>query len=440
MALRILGIGESCDLGEMYFRLAAAGHEVRVFVESMDAHDVFGGMLDRTDDWQRQLPWIRQAGAQGIIVFESALKGELQDSLRRDGYQVIGGSAFGDRLEGDREFGQQALRELGLKTAGSRRFTDAGAAIDFVRANPARYVLKYNGADMARTRNYVGEMDDGADIIALLGVRRDRETDEAPVDFVLMEHLRGFEVGVGAYFNGEHFLRPACLDWEHKRFFPGDLGELTGEMGTIVTYRGADTIFEATLARMTEKLRAGRYCGYINLNLIANEAGLWPLEFTSRFGYPGYAICAALHLESWDSIFLKMLTRASATIDTRAGYAAGVVLTVPPFPYSHGYAQLSKGLPVCFRSTMTSAQRDHLHLCEVATVHGQLVASGSTGCIGVATGAGDSITAARQRAESLARQVVVPNLRYRVDIGQRLIDGDFSALRKLGYLPPTLDL
>jgi phosphoribosylamine--glycine ligase len=438
MTLRILGIGESCDLGEMYVRLTAAGHEVRVFVEHVDAHDVFGGMLSRTDRWQRELPWIRQAGRQGVIVFESALKGDLQDNLRRDGFQVIGGSAYGDRLESEREFGQQALRDLGLKTARSHRFTETGSAIDFVRANPARYVLKYNGADSARTRNYVGEMDDGADIIALLGIRRDREAGNAPSDFVLMEHLRGVEVGVGAFFNGEHFLRPACLDWEHKRFFPGDLGELTGEMGTIVTYRGADTIFAATLARMADQLRAGGYCGYINLNLIANGEGLWPLEFTSRFGYPGYAICAALHLEGWDSIFLKMLGRTARTIDTRAGYAAGIVLTVPPFPYSHGYAQLSKGLPVCFRDSMTSSQRDRLHLCEVASVQQQLVTSGTTGCIGVATGAGDSIEAARQDALALAGQVVVPNLRYRKDIGQRLIESDFSTLTTLGYLPASL--
>lgn len=436
--MRILGIGETCDLGEMYFRLAAAGHEVHVFIENADAHDVFGGMLARVDDWRLELPWIRQAGAQGIIVFECALKGELQDELRRDGHRVIGGSAYGDRLEGDREFGQQVLRDLGLKTARSHRFTAAASAIDFVRANPARYVLKYNGAGSERTRNFVGDMDDGADIIALLDVRREREAPDAPPDFVLMEHLRGVEVGVGAFFDGEHFLRPACLDWEHKRFFPGDLGELTGEMGTIVTYRGTDTIFEATLARMADNLRAGGYCGYINLNLIANDQGLWPLEFTSRFGDPGYAICEALHLESWDSIFLNMLDRTTRILATRAGYAAGIVLTVPPFPYSHGYAELSKGLPVCFRDAMTSVQRKHLHLCEVASVRQQLVTSGMCGCIGIATGAGDSIEAARQEAVALAEQVVVPNLRYRKDIGRKLVESDFQTLRELGYLPALL--
>ena len=250
-----------------------------------------------------------------------------------------------------------------------------------------------------------------------------------------MEHVEGVEVGVGAYFNGASFLEPACLDWEHKRFFPGELGELTGEMGTIVTYRGAERIFDATLGRMADRLRESGYCGYINLNLIANEEGLWPLEFTSRFGYPGYAICEALHTEPWDAVFRKMLRRESLHLATAPGYAAGVVLSVPPFPYSYGYAELSKGAPITFRPTMTQADHDGLHLAEVALNGTRLVTSGATGYVGVATGTGETVERARERAYELARKVVVPNLRYRVDIGERVIRHDLARLRALGYLP-----
>ncbi|MFL6694214.1 MAG: phosphoribosylamine--glycine ligase, partial [Ramlibacter sp.] len=153
--MRILGIGESNDLAAMHHGFAGRGHEVRVFVEDPACHDVHGGMLTLTPDWQRELGWIRDAGEDGLIVFESAVKGELQDDLRREGFRVVGGSALGDRLEGDRSFGQQVLRDAGLKTAASHRFTDYAAAIGFVQAHPARYVLKFNGANSPRTRNFV---------------------------------------------------------------------------------------------------------------------------------------------------------------------------------------------------------------------------------------------------------------------------------------------
>jgi phosphoribosylamine--glycine ligase len=435
--MRFLGIGDYNDLGAMYYGLARRGHEVRVCVANPDYRDVYGGMLDFTSDWQAELGWLREAGEDGIALFESATQGETQDALRRDGFQVIGGSAFGDRLEADRAFGQQVLQGFGLRLAATHGFTAYAPALDFLRRKGGRYVLKFNGADNPRTRNYIGELDDASDMLALLATYAAHAeltgTREHP-DFVLMEFVQGVEAGVGAYFNGREFLSPACLDFEHKRFFAGELGELTGEMGTIVSYRGSDKLFAASLAKMAPLLREGGYCGYINLNMIVNEEGLWPLEFTSRFGYPGFAICEALHEEGWDSIFQRMLKKNGLHVATRAGYAAGVVLTVPPFPYSHGYAELSKGAPLSFRPGMTAADHAALYYAEVERRGEHLVTSGSTGYVGVATGTGDTVGAARDAAYTLARRVVLPNLRYRTDIGERVERSDLRRLAEWGWL------
>src|SRR5262249_41660919 len=120
--MRFLGVGQDLALGDMYLRLVAAGHEVRAYAAEPNAQDVLRGMLPRVDNWQAELDWIRAARTDGVILFETASMGATQDALRRDGFQVVGGSAFGDRLEQDREFGQAALRAAGMKTASTRTF------------------------------------------------------------------------------------------------------------------------------------------------------------------------------------------------------------------------------------------------------------------------------------------------------------------------------
>ncbi len=432
--MRILGVGHFNDLASMYGGFVARGHEVRVFVEEPAYRDVYRGLLQTTADWRLELQWIRDAGDDGLIIFECADKGSEQDELRKSGFRVIGGSQWGDNLEANREFGQQALRGIGLPTAPSYSFSSYADAIDLLRQEHGRYVLKFNGANSLRTRNYIGQLDDSSDIVALLKKYKGTETEDEQPDFLLMKYLQGTEVGVGAYFNGREFLDGVCIDFEHKRFFPGDLGELTGEMGTIVSYRGARKLFNAALAPLASQLTHGGYCGYINVNLIVNDEGVWPLEFTSRFGYPGYAICEALHEEPWEVIFQRMLARHSLVMPTQTGFAAGVVLTVPPFPYTQGYEELSKGEPVFVLPGLTTEEKAAIRFAEVEMVDGSMITSGASGYIGVATGKGETVKEATDDAYRLAAHVVIPNMRYRLDIGERVRTRDWQVLKSLGWL------
>lgn len=437
--MRVLGIGDSMDLGSLYLDLQRAGHQVRVFVGDEAARDTFSGLVERTGDWRQELGWVKAAGGDGFVVFETASHGALGDRLRADGINVIGGSPYGDRLEGDRAFGQQTMREVGMRVVPTQEFEDFGRAIAFVRKNRGRHVYKPSGAGLASGRTFVGELEDGTDLIAYLMLQHRSWPADVPLRLVLMPRLDGVEVGVGGYFDGARFLQPACLDWEHKRFFPGDLGEMTGEMGTVVTYRNSEKLFRETLGRMTGRLAAAGYRGYININTIVDEAGVHPLEFTCRFGYPGFAILRPLQVCAWEQLFRQIVGQspqgtAGATFETRDGYAVGVVLTVPPFPYAAGYQQLSKGLPVILRPELTDADRAHLHLAEVAMQDGQLVTSGVVGYVLVVTGCGDTVGAAREAAYRRAGQICIPNVRYRADIGERFMRTDEARLKAWGWL------
>lgn len=388
-------------------------------------------MVDRVEDWQAELGWIRTAGDNGIILFENTAqsRGQLQDELRRDGFSVIGGSGYGDRLENDRAFAQTVLAQLGLSTCPVREFSDLDVAIAFIKECPARYVVKFN---MPPLESFIGRLRDGRDMSAFLAGLSAKLT--APVQFILMQYVEGVEMGVGAYFDGEKFLAPSCLDWEHKRFFPGDLGELTYEMGTVVTYERTRRFHDLTLGRMAPLLREGGYCGYINLNTIVNEHGIWPLEFTCRFGYPGYAILDPLQLTPWSELFHGMVTRSRNTFEASPGFSVGVVLTTPPFPYTRAEVNEPVGMPIVIDPSVTEAERQHIHPGEVELQDGQLVTSGAYGWTMVVTGTGPTVETAQRRANSLADRIYIPNVRYRQDIGNRLIAGELARVESLGFL------
>ena len=431
--MRFLGVGDYCDLSALYLRLADAGHEVRISIAEPLCHGTLAGMVTRTEDWEAELAWVKDAGPNGFVIFENVSFGNRQDDLRRQGYQVIGGCAWGDKLENDRKFAQDVLSSLGMPVAPTQTFDTLADAERFVECHPARYVLKFSGAEFGAADNYVGQMNDGRDILAVLAARFQQHKKKR-MRFVLMTHVAGVEMGVGAYFDGARFLMPACLDWEHKNFFPGGLGELTGEMGTVVTYERTGFFFRQTLGRLGPLLREHGYCGYLNLNTIVNADGIWPLEFTCRFGYPGYAILDPLQRTPWASLFKSMVTRDGGNLDTRPGFCVGIVLTTRPFPYSRAMVAEPVGLPILFEGELTNDDRENLHFGEVGLVGSQLVTSGCYGWTMVVTGTGSTIAAAQSEAYRLAGRIVIPDVRYRNDIGTKLIATEYQVLENLKLL------
>jgi phosphoribosylamine--glycine ligase len=175
----------------------------------------------------------------------------LQDQLRAEGFRVVGGSALGGRLEQERAFGQSVLREAGLAVADSVSFPHPATALEWLARHPGRYVLKH---DTAGRNTFVGEHPHGADVAFMLRQAGDGRR-------LLMDRIEGVKVGVGAYFDGAEFMHPPCVDFEHKRFFPGDMGEMTGGMGTLASCEGAGPLFEATLGRIAPRLAEAGHVG-----------------------------------------------------------------------------------------------------------------------------------------------------------------------------------
>src|SRR5665809_150666 len=165
--MRFLGIGDAADLASLYLRLAEDGHEIKIYIGNPLCRGTLAGLVNQVADWQAELQWVRDAGRDGCILFENvgAGRGELQDRLRHDGFNVIGSSAYGARLENDRAYAQRILGELGLSTAPVFEFAQADEARRFIDRCPARYVVKSNGPNAA---TFVGRHPAGVDVSAVL--------------------------------------------------------------------------------------------------------------------------------------------------------------------------------------------------------------------------------------------------------------------------------
>lgn len=420
--MRILAVGQRVYLGDVYVNLMREGHDVRVFASDPPDLRAFGGIICVVQEWRDELAWV---GLDGIIMFEGVGQGETQDQLRSQGYRVIGGSALGDRLERDRAFGQAALGHLGLGVADSHAFDTPRQAELWLQHNPGSYVLKYDENAFA---TFVGEHPAGADVVFTL--RRYPTAGRV----LLMQRLRGVEVGVGAYFNGRSFLQPACLDFEHKRFFPGNLGEMTGEMGTLASYQGAERLFEATLNRMAPTLAQAGHVGYVNLNLIVNDAGIFPLEFTCRFGNPGFAVLAAMQTRGWGDILRRMAIGSDDPFDVLPGWAVAIVLTVPPFPHTIEDGEPADDPPVFFHTDPQGSECSSYHYVDMRHDGGQLRAHRRSGHLMIVTGTGPDVEAAQTAARTRANNVIAPELRWRGDIGNQFRSEDEATLRRLGWL------
>ena len=420
--MRILAVGSRIYLGDLYLSLMREGHEVRVFAADPPERRAFGGLITPVEDWRAQLPWV---GSGGVILFEGVGQGALQDRLRADGYRVVGGSALGDRLEQDRAYGQSVLSGAGLPVAWTQGFADPEAALGWLAAHPGTYALKYDDGCHA---TFVGEHPAGADVAFML--RRHRHHGRV----LLMERLCGVEVGIGAYFDGQAFLQPACIDFEHKRFFPGERGEMTGEMGTLASFEGAGRLFAATLGRVAPLLAAAGHVGYVNLNLIVDERGPFPLEFTCRFGNPGFAVLAAMQADGWGDLLDRMARGGAGRFATTPGWAVAVVLTVPPFPATAEGTAPDADPPLFFVREPGAAERPHYHFVDMRREAGQLLVHRRSGHAMIVTGIGPDVPAAQEAANARAANVIAPELRWRNDIGERYRLGEGDMLRRLGWL------
>jgi len=423
--MKFLFVSYDALIGDLAWQVIKEGHEVKYSIKNPIDHDVGAGFIPMVDDWRAEVDWA------DVVIFDDVLgMGTEAKKLREAGKPVVGGTPYTDMLEDDRSFGQEELKKHGISIIPYKHFESFDEALTFVRENPSRYVIKPSGeAQNLKGLLFIGEEEDGSDVIQVLEDYQQAWSEKIP-SFQLQRRVEGVEVAVGAFFNGKEFAYPININFEHKKLFPGDLGPSTGEMGTAMFWSGPNRIFNQTLKKLEPRLAQENYVGYIDLNCIVAGNHIYPLEFTARFGYPTIFIQQEGILTPISEFLYGLATGTRKTFKTRAGFQVGVRVVVPPFPFNdpETFAVKSKDTIIHFRKG-----KEGVHFEDVKLVNQEWVITGNSGVILVVVGTGATMKQAQKQAYARIRNLIIPHMYYRVDIGNRWFE-DSDKLHSWGYL------
>ncbi len=426
---RFLFVSKDSLNGDLATHLLREGHSVKFYFEDKDSKDVYDGFIEKVDNWKKHQNWA------DVIMFDDEFFGRYADKLRNKNRLVIGGSKYTDKLETDRDFGQAELKKNGVKIAPIWYFSDCAQAVDFIRKNPERYVFKPSGDGQSGDKRlvFVSQKEDGTDLVEFLLQNKNVVEKKSP-KFILQKFIDGIEIAVGAFFNGKDFIYPINVNFEHKRLFSKNLGPMTGEMGTLMFWSRTNKIFQSTLAKIKSSLKKSAYAGYIDLNCIVNEEGIFPLEFTSRFGYPTIQIQLSGILDEAGDWLYKLAKGDKFRLSVKKGFQIGVVVATPPL-LSEGddkkMVKMYRDVSISFKNGKNSK---NVHLGDVKKDKNNIwrIAGVSGWCL-VITGAGKTVRQARVNAYKEIKNIRIPNMFYRDDIGSKWL-AERKKLRSWGYI------
>lgn len=420
---KFLFVSYAGNVTDLARQVAREGHDVRFAIEAEGYEDVGRGFMDVVADWRKNVAWA------DIVIFDHIGKGADAQKLRAEGKLVIGGTPYTDRLEDDRTFGQNELSRHGVHIIPYREFTSFEAGIEYVRSHPGRYVIKPCGdAQYLKRLLFVGGEADGNDVVRIL-TSYSKVWSDIIGTFQLQKRVTGVEVGLGAFFNGRKFLEPVYVNFEHKKLFPGELGVPTCEMGTSAYWTPHSHLFEATLRRFEPTLAAEGYVGYIDINCIVNGRGIYPLEFTCRFGFPLTCLQEEGIIEPMGTLLLRMAGGDGTDISVKRGYQVCAVIAVPPFPFDdpQAFRMYSRNAVV-----MCDYAGAGVHIGDLRCENDQWLITGEEGIAAVISGSGMTMREAQRQMYARIERVVINHMYYRTDIGDRWAE-DSDLLRAWGY-------
>ena len=350
-----------------------------------------------------------------IVIFDMNHNPELADKLRKAGYMVIGSGTVFEKLEDDRKFGLQTMKQCGISIPESYEFKKIDKAKNFLSSQPSKkaWVFKPDAEEAWAT--FPADTND--ELINYM----DSYKSKIEKPFILQEKIKGIEVSVEGWFNGDSFVFwDATL--ERKKISAGDIGRNCGCAGDVVwRLQGTERVITEGLFKVEPLLKHIGIPCMIDLNQIVNNKGLWAIEWTPRFGYNASLTLFSLLQEKLGDVFARLASRQF--IDMQVPFEVfGSSVRI-------GRDIIKADIPIRFPEDKI----DNIWLWDAKMTPQGMETAGSGEEIMTVTGQGKTIQESVANCYGLVKQVVMPDADYRVDIGQKALD-DYNNLQQLGWI------
>jgi phosphoribosylamine--glycine ligase len=350
-----------------------------------------------------------------VVGPEAPLVLGLVDALAAEGIVAFGPSRAAARLEGEKAFAKDVMREAGVPTAGARTFTDASEAEAYVRGAGRPLVVKANGLCAGKGVVVAKDADEAVEAVRAMLVAR--VFGEAGDTILIEDTLRGPEVSFHAICDGERFVSLAAAQ-DHKRLRDGDQGPNTGGMGAyspppMVDAAMVKTIEERVIAPVLAvmKKRGTPFRGALFAGLMIEDGAPQVLEFNARFGDPETEVLLARFEGDLLPYLLGAAKGALPSATPTFGPAAmAVVLAAEGYPASPRKGDAITGID----AARALPGVDVLH-AGTRAVDGTVVTNG--GRVLAVTGRGASIDEAAERAYAGCDRIAFAGKQLRRDIG-----------------------
>ena len=367
----------------------------------------------------------------GLVVIgpEDPLAAGLADRLLAAGVKVFGPTRDAARVEADKWFAKELMRQQSIPTAEARSFTDPAAAEEFLRMRDEPMVVKAAGLAKGKGVSVCYRTSDALD--AVNAFMREKVHGEAGGRVVIEELLTGPECSILAFVDRNHiYVMETSQD--HKPVDDGDTGPMTGGMGA---YSPAPVVTEPILRQIERDIlvpavdglvREGiEYKGVLYAGVMIDGDGApWILEYICRFGDPE---TQPLMMRLRSDLLEVMLAVAEGRLeDVTLKWDERPALAV--VAASRGYpGKYATGVPI---TGMDKA--DSLSDVKVFQAGTKFGADGRTvltdgGRVLSVTALGKTIADAQRRAYQAMGMIQFDGMHYRRDIGWRAVGNGASA-------------